>query len=47
MNVTHNGFNSVLESIYVACQIAHDMQDSHLNAKMVEEVWGAGVSLEC
>ncbi|EEF43564.1 UDP-glucosyltransferase, putative [Ricinus communis] len=36
VHVTHCGYNSAIESIL----------DNHMNARMVEEVWGVGVTVE-
>ncbi|KAJ9129502.1 hypothetical protein P3X46_033798 [Hevea brasiliensis] len=48
VHVTHSGYNSVLESILCGVpMICRSLwADNHLNAKMVEEVWGIGVRVE-
>lgn len=48
VHVTHGGYNAVLESIMggVPMICRSEWADNHLNAKMVEEVWGIGVRVE-
>ncbi|KAF2283023.1 hypothetical protein GH714_043390 [Hevea brasiliensis] len=48
VHVTHSGYGSVLDSILCGVpMICRSVwADSHLNAKMVEEVWGIGVRFE-